>query len=59
MAGLALKFNAAEYFSLMVLGLTGAVVLAHGSPDKAVAMVLVGAAARSGRHRRQLRRRRA
>jgi putative tricarboxylic transport membrane protein len=26
----------------MVLGLTGAVVLAHGSPEKAVAMVLVG-----------------
>jgi TctA family transporter len=39
---LALKFNAAEYFSLMVLGLTGAVVLAHGAPEKAVAMVLVG-----------------
>ena len=42
MAVLALKFNAAEYFSLMVLGLTGAVVLAHGSPGKAVAMVLLG-----------------
>jgi putative tricarboxylic transport membrane protein len=42
MSWLALKFNAAEYFSLMVLGLTGAVVLAHGSPEKAVAMVLVG-----------------
>jgi putative tricarboxylic transport membrane protein len=42
MTWLALKFNAAEYFSLMVLGLTGAVVLAHGAPDKAVAMVLVG-----------------
>ena len=26
----------------MVLGLTGAVVLAHGAPEKAVAMVLVG-----------------
>src|SRR5215813_7819348 len=39
---LALKFNAAEYFSLMVLGLTGAVVLAAGAPEKAVAMVLVG-----------------
>ena len=39
---LALKFNAPEYFSLMVLGLTSAVVLAHGAPDKAVAMVLVG-----------------
>jgi putative tricarboxylic transport membrane protein len=42
MAWLALKFNAAEYFSLMVLGLTGAVVLAHGAPGKAVAMVLAG-----------------
>jgi putative tricarboxylic transport membrane protein len=42
MAWLALKFTAPEYFSLMVLGLTGAVVLAHGSPVKAVAMVLVG-----------------
>ena len=42
MAWLALQFNAAEYFSLMVLGLTGAVVLAHGSIIKAVAMVLLG-----------------
>ncbi len=39
---LALKFNAAEYFSLMVLGLIGSVVLAHGAPEKAIAMVLVG-----------------
>src|SRR5262249_40563452 len=42
MSALALKFNAAEYFSLMVLGLIGSVVLAHGAADKAVAMVLVG-----------------
>ena len=42
MSWLALKFTAAEYFSLMVLGLTGAVVLAAGSPAKAVAMVLLG-----------------
>jgi TctA family transporter len=42
MTWLALKFNAAEYFSLMVLGLAGAVVLAHGAPEKAVAMVLIG-----------------
>jgi putative tricarboxylic transport membrane protein len=42
MAWLALKFTAPEYFSLMVLGLTGAVVLAHGAPGKAVAMVVVG-----------------
>ena len=41
MTWLALKFNAAEYFSLMVLGLTGAVVLA-AARRKAVAMVLVG-----------------
>jgi putative tricarboxylic transport membrane protein len=42
MSWLALKFNAPEYFSLMVLGLTGAVVLAHGAPGKAVAMVRIG-----------------
>jgi TctA family transporter len=39
---LALKFLAAEYFSLMVLGLVGSIVLAHGSVLKAVAMVLLG-----------------
>ncbi|MGQ3355184.1 MAG: tripartite tricarboxylate transporter permease [Phreatobacter sp.] len=39
---LALKFTAAEYFSLMVLGLTGSIALAHGSAIKAVAMVLLG-----------------
>ena len=38
----ALKFAAAEYFSLMVLGLVGAAVLALGSVLKAIAMVLVG-----------------
>jgi len=42
MSWLALKFTAPEYFSLMVLGLTGAVVLASGAPGKAVAMVFVG-----------------
>jgi putative tricarboxylic transport membrane protein len=42
MATLALQFTAPEYFSLMVLGLSGAVVLAHGAPGKAVAMVFVG-----------------
>jgi TctA family transporter len=36
------SFGAAEYFSLMVLGLIAAVVLAHGSIVKAVAMVLLG-----------------
>jgi putative tricarboxylic transport membrane protein len=42
MTWLALRFNAAEYFSLMVVGMIGAVVLAHGSPAKAVAMLLLG-----------------
>jgi TctA family transporter len=36
------SFGAPEYFSLMVLGLIAAVVLAHGSIIKAVAMVLLG-----------------
>jgi putative tricarboxylic transport membrane protein len=39
---LAFKFGPAEYFSLMVLGLIGAVVLASGSLIKAMAMILVG-----------------
>ena len=39
---LALKFGPAEYFSLMVLGLIGAVVLAQGSLIKAIAMIVVG-----------------
>ena len=39
---LAFKFGPAEYFSLMVLGLVGSIVLAHGSLLKAVAMVLLG-----------------
>ncbi len=39
---IALKFGAAEYFSLMVFGLAGAVVLAQGSVLKAVAMVFLG-----------------
>ena len=39
---LALKFGPAEYFSLMVLGLIGAVVLAQGSLIKAIAMIIVG-----------------
>jgi TctA family transporter len=38
----ALKFGAAEYFSLMVLGLVSAVALAHGSFLKALAMVVLG-----------------
>ena len=39
---LALVFGAAEYFSLMVMGLVFAVVLAHGSVVKAIAMILFG-----------------
>ncbi|MCC7039747.1 MAG: tripartite tricarboxylate transporter permease [Burkholderiales bacterium] len=39
---LALKFGPAEYFSLMVLGLLGAVVLASGSLIKAIAMIITG-----------------
>ena len=38
----ALKFNAPEYFSLMVLGLVAAVVLARGPLIKAIAMVVLG-----------------
>ena len=38
----AFKFGPAEYFSLMVLGLIGAVVLASGSLLKAVAMIVLG-----------------
>ncbi|MDH2326912.1 tripartite tricarboxylate transporter permease [Cereibacter sp. SYSU M97828] len=38
----ALKFGAAEYFSLMVLGLVSSVALAHGSILKALAMVVLG-----------------
>ena len=34
LAALALKFTAPEYFSLLVMGLIAAVVLAHGSPSK-------------------------
>jgi TctA family transporter len=36
------SFGAPEYFSLMVLGLIAAVVLAHGSVLKAVAMIVLG-----------------
>ena len=39
---LAFKFGPAEYFSLMILGLIGAVVLASGSLLKAVAMIVLG-----------------
>ncbi|HEX7205997.1 MAG TPA: tripartite tricarboxylate transporter permease [Xanthobacteraceae bacterium] len=36
------SFGAPEYFSLMVLGLIAAVVLAHGSVIKAIAMIILG-----------------
>ncbi len=39
---LALLFGPAEYFSLMVMGLVFAVVLARGSVPKAMGMILVG-----------------
>ncbi len=39
---IALKFGAAEYFSLMVLGLVSAIALAHGSILKALAMTVLG-----------------
>ncbi|ACI94656.1 TctA protein [Afipia carboxidovorans OM5] len=42
LTGLALLFGPTEYFSLMVLGLVFAIVLASGSVPKAIAMVLVG-----------------
>src|SRR6266550_6161899 len=41
-AAIALQFGPAEYFSLMVCGLVAAVVLAHGSLVKAIAMVVLG-----------------
>ncbi len=42
LAEVALKFGPAEYFSLMVMGLVAAVVLAHGSLIKAIAMIVLG-----------------
>src|ERR1044071_2815923 len=42
LTGLALLFGPAEYFSLMVLGLIFAVVLAKGSVLKALTMILTG-----------------
>ena len=38
----AFKFGPAEYFSLMILGLIGAIVLASGSLLKAIGMVILG-----------------
>jgi TctA family transporter len=42
LAAVARQFTSPDYFSLMVLGLVTAVILAHGSLIKAVGMVLVG-----------------
>jgi TctA family transporter len=42
LASLALKFQAADYFSLMVLGLVACVALAQGSLVKALCMVVLG-----------------
>jgi len=42
LTAMAQSFGPAEYFSLMVLGLVAAVIFAHGSPLKAVAMIFVG-----------------
>ncbi|MCZ0964573.1 tripartite tricarboxylate transporter permease, partial [Paracoccus benzoatiresistens] len=42
LTAIALKFGAAEYFSLMVMGLVMSVALAHGSVLKALAMVVLG-----------------
>ncbi len=42
LAEVAFKFGPAEYFSLMVLGLIGAVILGSGSLLKAVYMILLG-----------------
>ncbi|MBD1203466.1 MAG: tripartite tricarboxylate transporter permease [Rhodobacteraceae bacterium] len=42
LTAIALNFGAAEYFSLMVLGLVSAIALAHGSILKALAMVVLG-----------------
>ncbi|MCJ9752901.1 tripartite tricarboxylate transporter permease [Neorhizobium sp. BETTINA12A] len=42
LASIAQQFNSPDYFALMLLGLVMAIVLAHGSVLKAVAMVLMG-----------------
>ena len=42
LSDLAFKFGPAEYFSLMVLGLTASVVLASGSIVHALAMIVLG-----------------
>ena len=42
LSAIAQQFSSPDYFALMLLGLVMAVVLAHGSVLKAVAMVLIG-----------------
>ncbi|MHA6686726.1 tripartite tricarboxylate transporter permease [Mesorhizobium sp. A556] len=42
LTAIALKFGAAEYFSLMVVGLVSSIALAHGSIVKALGMVVLG-----------------
>ena len=42
LAEMALKFGAPEYFSLMLMGLVAAAVLAHGDMVKSLAMVVLG-----------------
>jgi TctA family transporter len=44
LANIALLFHSADYVSVMLLGLVSAVVLAHGSVLKAVAMIALGVA---------------
>ncbi|CAN7722894.1 tripartite tricarboxylate transporter permease [Neorhizobium tomejilense] len=42
LATLAIRFQAPEYFSLLLLGLVGAIILAHGSILRAIGMILLG-----------------
>ncbi len=42
LASVALAFGPADYFSLMVFGLVGAVILASGSIVKAIGMIFIG-----------------
>ena len=42
LAAVALQFGAPEYFSLMLMGLVAAAVLAHGDMSKSLAMVVLG-----------------
>jgi putative tricarboxylic transport membrane protein len=44
LAGIGMSFAAADYFSLMLMGLVASSTLASGSPLKGIAMVLVGLA---------------